>query len=154
MTAVSDRESRSLTERITARLRPRLRYLAPGVVVIVVLAGGGFAALETDTVSSFGDGVWWALSLVTTVGFIGESPTTTAGKLLAGLLMIVGFGLLSLVTAAVASLFVREDGAPFERRETAFEVSVMHELHALNQRLDHLERRFPSDGDGDPARVS
>lgn len=139
-----------MIERITAGLRRRLRYLAPGMIVLVVLAGGGFAALETDTASSFGDGVWWALSLVTTVGFIGDSPTTTAGKLLAGLLMIVGFGLLSLVTAAVASLFVREDVAPLERRETAFEVSAMNELRALNQRLERLERRFPSNSDSDP----
>lgn len=143
-----------MIERITAGLRQRLRYLAPGMIVVVVLAGGGFAALETDTASSFGDGVWWALSLVTTVGFIGDSPTTTAGKLLAGLLMIVGFGLLSLVTAAVASLFVREDVAPLERRETAFEVSAMNELRALNQRLERLERRFPADGDSAPDRRS
>ena len=116
--------------------------------MFVVLAGGGFAALETDTVGSYGEGVWWALSLITTVGFVGGSPTTTAGRILAGLLMVSGFALLSLVTAAVASIFVREDEAPVERREAAFEAAAVEELRELNRRLERLERRLDGPGDG------
>jgi hypothetical protein len=48
--------------------------------LIVLLSGGGFAALESDTVSTYWGGVWWALSLMTTVGFIGEKPETVAGR--------------------------------------------------------------------------
>jgi hypothetical protein len=65
--------------------------------------------------------VWWALSLMTTVGFVGESPETTGGRLLSAVLMLIGFGVLSVTTAAIASLFVREDEASEERREHAFE---------------------------------
>jgi len=35
--------------------------------------------------------------------------------------MVSGFALLALTTAAIASLFVREDETPVERREAAFE---------------------------------
>jgi voltage-gated potassium channel len=121
-----------------------LRYLLPSAALVVVLAGGAFAALETDTVGSFGAGVWWALSLVTTVGFVGGTPVTTAGRVIAALLMIFGFALLALTTAAIASLFVREDESPMERREAAFEAQALAELRALNERLDRLERASSS----------
>lgn len=122
--------------------RHRLRYLAPICAVVVVLAGGGFAALESDTVSSFGEGVWWALSLITTVGFVGGSPTTTPGRVLAGFLMVFGFASLALLTAAVASIFIREEEEPFERREADFEARALDQLRTLNQRLERLEDRM------------
>jgi voltage-gated potassium channel len=123
--------------------RSSLRYVIPGVAVLVLLAGGGFAALETDAVDSYWEGVWWALSLMTTVGFANGTPETVPGKLLSGVLMLVGFGLLALITAAIASLFVREDEQPEEKREHEFERAALAELRRLNQRLESIESRLP-----------
>lgn len=109
-------------------------------MVIVLIAGGGLAAIETETAGNYGDGVLWALSLMTTVGFVGGLPHTVGGKLIAAGLMLCGFGLLAMTTAAVSSLFVREDEAPDEEREQAFEVEVLRELRALRTRLDSLEK--------------
>jgi voltage-gated potassium channel len=110
--------------------------------VVLLAAGGGFAALESDSVESFWEGVWWALSLMTTVGFIGHEPSTVAGRLLSAVLMVTGFALLAMTTAAVASLFVREDEAPEERAVRAFEASVLIELRDLRERLERFESRF------------
>ena len=55
--------------------------------------------------------------------------------------MLCGFSLLAMTTAAVSSLFVREDIAPEERREQAIEVEILQELRALHRRLDDLEKR-------------
>lgn len=107
----------------------------------MLLGGGGLAAIETQTVGDYGDGVLWALSLMTTVGFVGGLPHTVAGKLIAAALMLCGFSLLAMTTAAVSSLFIREDEVPDERREQAFETEVLRELRALHARLDDLERR-------------
>lgn len=107
----------------------------------VLLGGGGLAALETETVGNYGDGVLWALSLMTTVGFVGGLPHTVAGKLIAAALMLFGFSLLAMTTAAVSSLFVREDEAPEELREEAIEQEILRELRALHARLDDLEQR-------------
>lgn len=115
-----------------------LRVLAPVGAVLVLLAGGGFAALEENTVGSYSDGVMWALSLMTTVGFTGGVPTSGAGKLLAAALMLFGFALLALTTAAVASLFVHEDEAPAETTERAFEALMLEELQALRAELAAL----------------
>lgn len=90
---------------------------------------------------SYWGGVWWALSLMTTVGFANGTPHTVEGKLLSALLMVFGFVLLAMTTAAVASLFVREDEEPEERRERGFEEAVMAELDGLNRRLDGIEDR-------------
>jgi voltage-gated potassium channel len=128
-------------------LRPRrrwLRYALPFSAVVVLAAGGGFAALESDTVESFWEGVWWALSLMTTVGLVGTEPLTVGGRLLSAVLMVMGFALLAMTTAAVASLFVREDEAPEERALRAFEASVLAELRDVRDRLERLESRFPN----------
>jgi voltage-gated potassium channel len=122
--------------------RSTLPYLIPLVAVLVLLAGGGFAALETDTVESYWEGVWWALSLMTTVGFANGTPETVLGKVLSSLVMVLGFLLLALTTAALASLFVREEQEPEGVREHAFEEDALAELRRLNARLDEIETRL------------
>jgi hypothetical protein len=121
--------------------RSSLRFFLPAVAIVVLLAGGGFAALETDVVESYWEGVWWALSLTTTVGFAGGTPETALGKVLSSVIMVLGFVLLALTTAALASLFVQEEQEPEEVREHAFESDVLEELRRLNARLDQLEKR-------------
>jgi len=119
--------------------------------LIVLLGGGGFAALESDTVSSYWGGVWWALSLMTTVGFIGERPETVAGRVLSAVLMISGFALMTLTTAAIASLFVREEEAPERSQEHAFEQRVLDRFDELDARLDSIEQALPVQGRTSPA---
>lgn len=123
--------------------RRTLAYLIPVLAILVLLAGGGFAALETDTVESYWEGVWWALSLTTTVGFANGTPETAMGKALSGLIMVTGFVVLALTTAALASLFVREEQEPEQVREHAFEEDALAELRKLNARLERLEKRLP-----------
>jgi voltage-gated potassium channel len=133
--------------------RASVRWVLPGAALLVLMAGGGFAALETDTVSSYWEGIWWALSLMTTVGFVGGSPRTAGGQALAAMLMVLGFLLLALTTAAVASLFVSESEAPQEARERVFEREALAELRALGDRLERLERRLEASGAADEGGV-
>jgi voltage-gated potassium channel len=126
-----------------ARVRRNwLRAFLPAALAVVLLAGASMAALEADTAHSFGAGVLWALSLMMTVGFTGGAPHTVAGKVLAGFLMVLGFGLLALTTASIASLFVREDEMPEEQRELGFERDAMSQLAAVAARLDRIERHL------------
>ncbi len=87
--------------------------------------------------------MWWALSLMTTVGFVGETPETTGGRILSAVLMLGGFAILALTTAAIASLFVREEEAPFEKSERAFERETIVRLDELSARLERIERALP-----------
>ena len=55
------------------------------------------------------DGVWWSVVTVTTVGYGDLYPTSVQGRLIGIVLMFTGIGFLSLLTAAIASRFVRQD---------------------------------------------
>lgn len=126
---------------ITLPSRHWLLFMLPFAGLVIVLAGGALSALETDTVGSLADGVWWSLSLVTTVGFVGGAPATTAGRAVAAFLMLFGFSLLAMTTAALASLFVREDEQPYEQRDAAATAEILSALECIQRRLDELERR-------------
>ena len=60
-----------------------------------------------SNIKTFEDGLWWAITTVTTVGYGDRFPTTNEGRLLAVLLMITGISLIGVITASVASWFVR-----------------------------------------------
>ena len=64
-------------------------------------------SVEGSNIKNFGDGLWWAVTTVTTVGYGDRFPVSTEGRLLAVLLMIAGISLVGVITASVASWFVR-----------------------------------------------
>ncbi len=115
----------------------------PGVAggaAVLVAGAGALASLETGTVRSFGQGLWWAVALMTTVGFVGAPPTTAAGIVVSAVLMVTGFALLALVSAALASLFVRDDSTSFEAGERSADEEILRRLADVQHRLAALER--------------
>jgi voltage-gated potassium channel len=122
--------------------RIRRRWVLP-VLLLGVTAGavgaGAAAAFEADTVGSYWEGLWWSLSLMTTVGFLDSPPKSPEGAVASAVLMIVGFLMLSLVSATMASLLVREDEEPFERRELSHADEVLAALADISSRLHALE---------------
>lgn len=125
------------------------RLLKPGLAVaaVALLVGAGAgAAIESHTVGSYGRGLWWAISLMTTVGFIGPPPTTIAGAVVSVILMVTGFLLLSLLSAAMASLFVRQDVEPVEERELSAELEISMQLADIATRLEALEAQLSQVG--------
>lgn len=64
-------------------------------------------AVEGSNIKNFGDGLWWAITTVTTVGYGDRYPTTTEGRFLAVGLMIMGISLMGVITASVAAWFVK-----------------------------------------------
>ena len=100
--------------------------MLPGVIIALaalVVGAGGAAAFESDT-----------------VGIVEGTPETVGGALTSAVLMVAGFLLLSLISAALASLFVREDEEPVEEREEAIERQILDRLTAIEQRLESLEQ--------------
>jgi voltage-gated potassium channel len=64
-------------------------------------------SIEGSNIKTFSDGLWWAVTTVTTVGYGDRYPTTIEGRLLAVLLMITGISLVGVITASVAAWFVK-----------------------------------------------
>jgi voltage-gated potassium channel len=58
-------------------------------------------------IHDFGQGLWWAIVTVTTVGYGDRYPITPFGQGVAVFLMLVGIGLIGALTATIASYFVQ-----------------------------------------------
>ncbi|MBB98038.1 MAG: cyclic nucleotide-binding protein [Rhodobacteraceae bacterium] len=109
-----------------ARYSPALRSLANAVagerhalgasLVIIfgvmLLAATGMYLVERsvqpEKLGTIPHAMWWALATLTTVGYGDVVPVTVAGKLLGGLVMLMGYGLFALPIGIVATAFARE----------------------------------------------
>jgi hypothetical protein len=81
-----------------------LRYAAILAAVTVLAGGAAFAAVEPHQTT--GEGMYWAITTMTTVGYGDLSPTTTDGKVLAAVVMVIGIGFVAILTGAVAQHFL------------------------------------------------
>lgn len=124
--------------------------LMAGAGALLVITAGAAAAVETATVTSFGRGLWWATALMTTVGFVGTPPRTAQGEALSVVLMVAGFFLLALVSAALASLFVREDEQGAHTIERAEIAALMAQLQELRTALAAIESQLGERGRPEP----
>lgn len=129
-----------------------LRFFVPASALAAVLGAGALAWAETEVVSSYWEGLWRSLALVMTVGFVGPVPTSATGKIVSSVLMIFGFALMAMTTAAVASLFVREDEIVDENLERKFEQVVLAELAELRREVAELHAEPRSAADKPPIR--
>jgi voltage-gated potassium channel len=148
--------------RVVRLLRGRYaRRLADGVtsaeglrnvalITLLTVGFGGFAFSEIEPGVDVGDGLYWAVTTVTTTGYGDIVPTTETGKTLAMLLMIVGSAFLAILTGAMAQRFVGRwqgdggdagDGATVRiAAAPGRDDAVLAKLDELGQRLAALER--------------
>jgi voltage-gated potassium channel Kch len=109
--------------------------------MITVLAGLLVTVVERETYPSIGTGLWWAAQTVTTVGYGDNVPTSLAGRLVAVLVMFMGIGFLTVVTAAITSTFVA-NARRVNQTPSDVETAVVDQLRQLDSRLDALDSRL------------
>jgi voltage-gated potassium channel len=101
---------------------------------MLALAGAGFYWLE-PTVHSYADGLWLAFESGATVGYGDILPTTPSSRLFAVFMVLLGYALMSLVTAGIAAAFVGEDEKRM-RRELHEDIKALrNEVGALRAAL-------------------
>jgi voltage-gated potassium channel len=85
------------------------RYLTVATVALSVLAGVLMWVIDRRDFDSIGEGVWWALQTLSTVGYGDVVPHTTWGRLLGGLVIALGVTFLAMLTATITAYLVAAD---------------------------------------------
>ena len=91
------------------------------------VAGASFYVLE-PTVETYMDGLWLAFTTGATVGYGDFVPTTLTSRLFAMVMVVLGFTVLSVGTAAIAALFVGQDEKHMEQ-ELHRDIREVRALH-------------------------
>jgi voltage-gated potassium channel len=98
------------TKFVHSSYRKRILQLATITLAIILLCSFAvfyFEHGETEAnIHSLWDGLWWAMVTIGTVGYGDRYPVSVAGRLVGLLLIFSGVGLMSLLTATIASVFV------------------------------------------------
>ena len=113
----------------------RLRAILAALVFFIFLFGYLFYVSEPD-VRSLGDGIWWALVTITTVGYGDITPVTTLGRVVASSLMLLGLGLIATITAIVSAKFIQN----FVDHHTNDD--VLEKLDELQLELDDIKKKL------------
>ncbi len=90
------------------------QYARPIVIIVLflVVSGAGSVFLESrsnEQFRGFMDGLWWSIITFSTTGYGDKVPTTLGGQILAIVTIFVGVAAMSLLSGALASLFVERN---------------------------------------------
>lgn len=137
-------------------VRRAVRLIAAFTLVVTVLGGLMVWLLDRQEFSSLGDGLWFSLQTVTTVGYGDLTPADSTGRLIAALLMLAGISVLAVVTAAVTATLIESARARAQRTSDAAQAAhpeqdpVVRQLSEISARLEAIESRLPEDSASRP----
>jgi voltage-gated potassium channel len=113
--------------------------IASATATITVTCGIVIRLVDPSDFASIWLGLWWAVQTVTTVGYGDVVPHHTSGRLIAALLMLIGIGFLTVVTAVITAAFLetvrRRMGDPGQKELLAKLDDVSARLQALESAL-------------------
>jgi voltage-gated potassium channel len=116
--------------------RDSLPYIMALSLFVVVIGGLAIHGLEPETAETVGDGLWWAAATLSTVGYGDIAPKTLMGRVLAVGIMVIGVSTFAVLTAGIASLFVRTD----DRESDDSVASLRTELREIRSELQQIRR--------------
>jgi voltage-gated potassium channel len=103
----------------------------------------GLAVTEAErhvdgaNIQGVGDGWWWAITTMATVGYGDTYPVSPQGRIVGMSLMIMGVALLGTITASIASNFNMTNN-----EDLVDEKSSASDLDALKKRIAELESKL------------
>ena len=77
-------------------------------VVIAIILSSSILLFWVEPDLSFIDSLWWSIVTLTTVGYGDITPVTLPGRFIATMDMLVGIGVLAVLTAKIASTLVEQ----------------------------------------------
>jgi len=118
----------------------RSQQIATSVVTLAFATWfvAGLAVTEAErhidgaNIQGVGDGWWWAITTMSTVGYGDTFPISTQGRIVGTALMVMGVALLGTITASIAANFNGTQNSNIE----ADELKSLENEKALNEKLD------------------
>jgi voltage-gated potassium channel len=93
--------------------------------------------IDGSNIQGVGDGWWWAITTMATVGYGDTYPVSTQGRIVGTALMIMGVALLGTITASIASNFNTTDS-----KDSSAGTSSASEVDDLKKRIAELEGKL------------
>jgi len=123
-----ERLIRRRAERAVAGRRV-LPFLIVAITVLAVVTGVVARLIDRRDFHSLGDGIWWSIVTLGTVGYGDIVPHTTWGRVLGSIVIVCGVTFIAFLTATVTSLFVTVD-----------QQEALEKIHGLRQESDEDTR--------------
>ena len=133
------RLERRLDRAVARATSPRGAAVVIASASIVVTFGSAvlMTVVDRKDFPTVGSGLWWAVQTVTTVGYGDHTPVTVPGRLVAALVMLVGIGFLTVITASITSTFVSR--AKGEQAPSDVKIDTAQQLREIDARLARIE---------------
>jgi voltage-gated potassium channel len=98
--------------------------------------------VKGSNIHTYPDALWWAIVTVTTVGYGDRFPVSDGGRAVAAVLMLLGIGLIGILTATVASVFVKQHTDANKEEIKRGHATLGLQLAQIGERLADVERRL------------
>lgn len=93
--------------------------------------------VDGSNIQGVGDGWWWAITTMATVGYGDTYPVSAQGRIVGAALMIMGVALLGTITASIASNFNSTDSG-----DSSKEPYSSSDVDGLKRRIAELESKI------------
>ena len=141
-------------QQVFSVLRHRgLGKIISSVAALMIVGGLITFALEPETFTTVGDAVWWVLVTSTTVGYGDFAPVGAAARLVAVIVMVLGIGLVGVVTANIVDFMMTDpEGQAASPKPAEWCPSCEQTSQRLTRMEAQLDRLLALQADPGPPR--
>ena len=121
----------------------RAAQIIASVTIFATLVGGVLIHFaDKKSFPDIGDGLWWSIQTVTTVGYGDVTPEHTSGRIVAVFLMLWGIAFVTIIVAVITSTFVSRAEREHDQAGDSPEARLEERFDEQTARFDELSARL------------
>ena len=109
-------------------------------LVVILLSAIGIYVAEPETVKTFDTALWWSFVTATTVGYGDIFPTSSIGRMIAGILMLTGIGTIGMITGSISTYFMTKQNVKTQNNDISEIMTQSKDLtdDEINEILNYI----------------